>query len=69
MKLEIKARFEPIQVLGRFEPSEILPPEREVYIDGKLVPKALAEIILLGLDTATDKYLDMVEEAMKNEPL
>jgi hypothetical protein len=32
-----------------------------VYIDDKLVPPALASIILRGLDSAMNEYLDTVE--------
>lgn len=65
MKLEIKAKQEPITVLGQFDPVELNLPEREVFLDGKRVPKTLETIILAGLDTLGDRYLDELEEEMK----
>jgi hypothetical protein len=59
MKLKIEYAMDKIDVLGK---SEVLDfhevGDRIVYIDNKRVPKALADIILLGLDVATEQHLD-----------
>ena len=67
MKLEVSLKINPIDTLGVFQALDIIPDlsSREVRIDGKLVPQGLADIILLGLDVATDKYCDYIEQMRK----
>lgn len=63
MKLTISQNLKPIDIdsleVQTFEDNRV------VHIDDKLVPDNLAKIILLGMDVATSRYLDLVEKAMK----
>ena len=68
MKLNIVTKNTPINILGQLDPVELCPTnKRVVFIDDKLVPTTLAQIILLGLDTAMEKHCDQIEELMKLE--
>lgn len=65
MKLTISAEIKTI-VLGQYDPVDIWP-TRVVYIDDIEVPATLSYIILLGLDTAMEGYIDDIEERMRKE--
>ena len=68
MTLTISLKLEPIDTLGIYQALDIIPDmsKRQVFIDDKLVPPALAKIILLGLDVATEQYLEIdIERLMK----
>ena len=70
MKLTIEHKVKPVNILGRYQVAEGLFPdhdELEVYIDGKLVPKKLAHVILTGLDVLGNRYLDEVAKDMKKK--
>ena len=63
MKLEIIVRTPPINVIKKIWHA---PSEREVYIDGKQMPKPLADIFLLGLDLATEQYAQSLLKEMND---
>ena len=67
MKLTMKYKLEPIQVLGKLDVVDIGVKNytREIYIDDKLVPPALADIILLGINVASKQHLDMIDRLIK----
>ncbi len=67
MKLTIQTRCEPIEIFGQFNPVDLSIPDRKVFIDDKEVPPALSRIILLGIDVASEQYLDLVEKQMLQE--
>jgi len=70
MKLKIEYITEPIQALGKLDVidfTEIKPPE--LYIDDKLVPQALADIIMLGLNVASEQYFDMIDRLREEDIL
>ncbi len=69
MKLTIITYKEPVHIFGQLHATPIYKDTetRGVYIDEEEVPPALAKIILLGLDVAREQYLDLIEEAMKQE--
>jgi hypothetical protein len=67
MKLTISVKYEPVDVLGKFNATDIGGYDRVLRIDGKLVPPGLANIILLGMDVMKEQYLDSIEKQMKEE--
>lgn len=67
MQLSIIVKTKPVDIFC-MEVDDI-PIERQVFLDGTKVPDSLAKIILLGLDAATEQYLDVIEECMKLEQL
>jgi hypothetical protein len=74
MKLTLFYKVEPVQVLDRLSPigdDEIVGNgsryERLLFIDDNPVPPSLAEIILLGLDTATEQYTNSILKKMRKE--
>jgi hypothetical protein len=60
VKLEIVLNIPPIDVMGKLDVTP-MDHHRDVYIDDKLVPKTLRDIILLGLDVATTDYIKTIE--------
>ena len=62
MKLSLIYKTEPVNVFSLEIEDLSLPPE--VYIDDKRCPPALEAIILRGLDSAMNEYLDNVELLM-----
>lgn len=65
MKIEIRLQQKPIDIFGIHDPEELFNHKREVYLDGNRMPPALEDIFLLGLDTATEQYIDMIHELRK----
>lgn len=62
MKLTITYNTEPLVTSGKLEPMDYTETKRrELFIDDKPVPKALADIIMLGLDVATEQYISMID--------
>ena len=66
IKLEIHNNIKPISILGQFDPQDIWS-ERQVFIDHKRCPPMLSMIILAGLDTLMNEYLNTIEESMIKE--
>lgn len=69
MKMEIREPIQPIDVLGSLEVTSLNLEDRkrEVYLDGKRVPKALETIILTGLDAMTQEYAQALLAQMETE--
>lgn len=66
MKLTVVQAIEPVSIVGRT--LELFPTdERHVFIDDKPVPPALAKVILLGLDVATEQYMDSLDRELMEE--
>ena len=67
MKLNIVTKIEPIDIMGRFDPMDLTPPVRELYINEERVPPTLEKIILIGIDVLGEQYLKSIEEQMKKD--
>ena len=62
MKLTIKYTLDPVLVSGMLEPADYTENNQpELFIDGNPVPKALADIIVLGLNVASEQYIGMID--------
>lgn len=66
MKLTLLVRQAPIEVVGLLE-AQTQPTITEVYLDDKRVPPTLERIILLGMNTMQEQYLNEVEMMMRLE--
>lgn len=69
MKLTISYNLEPISSyeMMPIDIVETKPPS--LFIDDKPVPQALADIIMLGLNVASEQYLDMIDRLRKEDIL
>jgi hypothetical protein len=70
MKLTISYNLEPLVTTGHLTPIDYTETKApDLYIDDKPVPKALADIIMLGINVASEQYLDMINELRKQDIL
>lgn len=67
MKLEIVRNLDNVDLFGSLDVVDTEIP-RHVFIDGKMCPAGLRDIILAGIDSLQEKYLRSVEIAMANDP-